>query len=36
MKTFIILIVGMMIGATLGIAFHCMLIVSKESDKHIK
>ena len=36
MKTFIILIIGMMIGATLGIVLHCMLIVAKESDKHLK
>ena len=36
MKTIIIFIIGMIIGATLGIAFHCMLIVAKESDKHIK
>lgn len=33
MKTIIILIIGMIIGATIGIAFHCMLILAKESDK---
>jgi hypothetical protein len=32
----ILLIIGMMIGATLGIGFHCMLIVAKESDKKIE
>lgn len=27
---------GMMLGATLAIAFHCMLIIAKESDERIK
>ncbi len=36
MKTLIILILGMMIGATLGIAFHCIIILAKESEKNIK
>lgn len=35
MKTVIILIIGMIIGATLGIILHCMLIVAKESDKNL-
>lgn len=32
----ILLIVGMIIGATLGIGLHCMLIVAKEADERIK
>jgi enoyl-CoA hydratase/carnithine racemase len=35
MKTFIILVIGMILGATLGIILHCMLIVAKESDKNL-
>lgn len=35
MKTFIILVIGMILGATLGIILHCMLIVVKESDKNL-
>ena len=29
-------IIGMIVGANLGIALHCMLIVAKETDKHIE
>jgi len=32
----LIFIGGMMLGAFLGIALHCMLIVAKESDEKIK
>lgn len=35
MKTFIILVMGMILGATLGIILHCMLIVAKGSDKNL-
>ena len=31
MKTIIIFIIGMIIGATIGIAFHCMLIFVKKA-----
>lgn len=26
---------GMMLGATLGVGLHCMLIVAKESDERL-
>lgn len=32
----LVFIAGMMLGATLGIGFHCMLIVAKEADEKIK
>lgn len=30
----LLFILGMMVGATLGIGLHCMLIVAKESENN--
>ena len=30
----LLFILGMMVGGTIGIIVHCMLIVAKESDKN--
>lgn len=29
-------VIGLIVGANLGIVLHCMLIVAKEADKHIE
>ncbi len=30
----LLFILGMMVGGTIGIIVHCMLIIAKESDKN--